>query len=296
MNGSRKQRPLKTVRLGDLLYDEHKRLLVLCRSCESHFMTLQSFHNHLNICPGIKHIVKSTDELSFDETRRESLMVSGKQKVFIYDIDAVKNASNPLSCTLDLEAELENPRWYENNNDNQTETKSTTAKENVGKDIKLELRLEPPETEESPSKRPDRSSCPQMRILTYQPQRKKRTSLPPPQASAAKRKNDTLLVPKVMEDLRRLQESPKKPTRPAQAFQPPSPPKPRPPPMVSIPIDNTQKILNKLRACGVQVKRGSTHINPSPPADEDKTKNKEALEIMRKLQSKGIRCTKVRNK
>ncbi|EDV35757.2 uncharacterized protein Dana_GF12629 [Drosophila ananassae] len=295
MNGVRKLRPLKTVRLGDLLYDEQKRLLVLCRSCEHQFGSLQSFHNHLSTCSGVKHIVKSTDELSFDETRRQCAMMNGRQKVYIYDIEAVKHVNDSLSCGLDLEAELENPRWYDNDNDNHKATKSTTAKENVVKDIKLQLHLKPPETVESPPKRQTRSSYPQRKILTDHPQRRKRSSLPSPQAPAAKRRSDTLLVPKVMEDLRSFQESPTKTTRPAQAPQSHCTPKPTPPPMVSIPVDNTQMILNKLRACGVQVKRGNTRLNPTPPADENHTKNNEALEIMRKLQSKGIRCTKVRN-
>ncbi|KAH8400852.1 hypothetical protein KR009_001408 [Drosophila setifemur] len=289
MNGSRKLRTVRTVRLGDLLYDEQKRLMTLCRSCERHFMSIQTFHSHLANCPGLKDIV-SNEPLSYDESKRETRLVNGRQEMHIYDIEAVKNANSSHSAIIDWEAELEDPRWY--TDVAHSTTKSALAKENALKLIEVKHPVEPPETEAGPAKRLRSVSQPRRPILAAQQQRTMRSSLPSPPHPTVKTKRDTLVVPNVMEDLKRLQDAHKKKSSPP-AHRTASPPKPSPPPMVSIPMDGTQMILNKLRACGVEVKRGNTLVNVTPPVEKDQTKNQEALEIMRKLQSKGIKCTKV---
>ncbi|KAH8290960.1 hypothetical protein KR054_007433 [Drosophila jambulina] len=319
MNGTRKLKSLRTVRLGDVLYDEQKRLLMLCRSCERHFITFEAFQKHLNNCSGLKHIVTPTDLLSYDESKRETRVVSGRQELHIYDIEAVRSSS-----TFDLEAELEDPRWYTDQKSSHSpeRTKSDLAKENV---VEIEVQLPPedePDEEVLPAKRPRFINNPRRPILTTQQQRKTRSisGHPVTQAPTVKtKKKEPILVPTVIEDLKRLEEAPKKRSPIAapgaassRASQSPatrasqqasSPPKtlplaaPKAPqsqlPMVSIPMDGTQKILNKLRACGVEVKRGNTRLNDTPPAETSQSKNQEALDIMRKLQSKGIRCTKV---
>ncbi|KAH8252879.1 hypothetical protein KR032_002324 [Drosophila birchii] len=339
MNGTRKLKSLRTVRLGDLLFDDQKRLLMLCRNCERHFITFEAFHKHLADC--LKHIVTPTDLLSYDETKRETRLVSGRQELHIYDIEAVKSSS-----TFDLEAELEDPRWYTDPKPSPEKTKPDLAKENVV-EIELQLPAEEPEEEMPPAKRPRTLNNPRRPILAAQQQRKTRITNghPVTQAPTVKtKKKEPILVPTVMEDLKRLEKAPAAsgapssrtsqsaassrtsqspassrtsqspasstsqtpPTRTsrlASKHSPSSPPNIAPlattkaaqaqPPMVSIPVDGTQRILNKLRACGVEVKRGNTLLNETPPAEPSQTKNQAALDIMRKLQSKGIRCTKV---
>lgn len=194
------------------------------------------------------------------------------------------------------------------------------------KQIELQLVEDEPELEVVPAKRPRTLDNTRRPILTAQQQRKTRSTSNQtlPQVPTVKTKKKPILVPTVIEDLKRLEEAPKKKNTSAASKTPPSPPTktsrlaaqlkppkrtpPAPPktsplaspktpqsnpPMVSIPVDGTQKILNKLRACGVEVKRGNTLLNVTPPATPSPSKNQEALDIMRKLQSKGIRCTKV---
>ncbi|KAH8238710.1 hypothetical protein KR038_006924 [Drosophila bunnanda] len=321
MNGARKLKSLRTVRVGDVLYDDQKRLMMLCRSCERHFITFEAFQKHLTDCSGLKHIVTPTDLLSYDDTKRETRVVSGRQELNIYDIEAVR-----ISSTFDLEAELEDPRWYTDPKPSLSpvKTKSDLAKENVV-EIELQLPEDEPEEDVQQPKRPRTLNSPRRPILTAQQQRKTRTikDHPVTQVPMGKtKKKEPILVPAVMLELKRMEEAPKKRIPTAQsgavlsgAAQSPAtrtsrlPPKPTPLsppktsplasqkpsqselPMVSIPMDGTQKILNKLRACGVEVKRGNTLL--TSPTDPSPTKNQEALDIMRKLQSKGIRCTKV---
>ncbi|XP_017049283.2 muscle M-line assembly protein unc-89 [Drosophila ficusphila] len=342
MNGTRKNKSIRTIRLADVLYDEQKRLITLCRSCERHFMTFQSFQNHLIDCSGLKHIVTPADPLTYDDAKRETRLVNGRQELHIYDLEAVK-CSSANNSIIDWEAELEDPRWYTDAKPPAQALPKTKSKENVVTEYLVQLTEEPPETEVVPVKRQRTLSSARRPILTAQQQRRSRTSQPSPQPPAVKTKKDTILVPTVLEDLMRLQESPKKEqnTRAAPAAQhasrsptarksqiPPSrspklppvadsekpprrtsqrstPPitsqKPTAPATTKVspaiekpPMDGTQKILNKLRACGVEVKRGNTRLNGTPPNDQNPTKNQETLDIMRKLQSKGIRCTKVK--
>ncbi|KAH8345603.1 hypothetical protein KR084_012941 [Drosophila pseudotakahashii] len=342
MNGTRKTKALKTIRLGDVLFDEQKRLLTLCRSCERHFMTSQAFQSHLTDCPGLRHIVTPTDPVAhtYDDSKRETRLVNGRQELHIYDIEAVvKNSS--ASCAIDWEAELEDPRWYTDPKPTVQTLPKTKSKENIVKEYLVQLTEEPdPEPDVVPAKRQRSNTAPRRPILTAQQQRRTRTSLPSPQPPTAKTKMDTIRVPKVLEDLKRLQESTSKDKSPPAAAkqlrlpadrtsqlpppatsqktpprtsQGPAPlrtfPKAAPPKIAdSVPatttkvtpplerpaMDGTQKILNKLRACGVEVKRGSTRLNDTPSNELNPTKNQETLDIMRKLQSKGIRCTKVK--
>ncbi|XP_017124411.1 proteoglycan 4 [Drosophila elegans] len=408
MNGTRKIKSIQAIRMGDLLYDEQKRLLILCRSCERHFMTLQSFEKHLTDCSGLKHIVTPADPLIYDEAKRETRLVNGRQELHIYDIEAVKSSSS-ANISIDWELELEDPRWYTDPKPTVPSPPKAKSKENVVKEYLVQLTEEPPEMEEVPAKRQRSLSVPRRPILTAQQQRRSRISHPSPQPPKAKMKIDSFLVPNVMEDLKRLQESPEKkrktpsspearnasilpavrtppaprtaqlpaaktsqlpaprtsqlpsqvasqkppprtsqrsvppvtyqkpavpttsqkPTAPEKSQKPPdsirsqkpaafttspqpvapiSPEKPATPitspkPAVlsnvtpvleSKPMDGTQKILNKLRACGVDVKRGNTLVNVNAANEQNPTKNQETLDIMRKLQSKGIRCTKVK--
>ncbi|KAI8039692.1 hypothetical protein M5D96_007113 [Drosophila gunungcola] len=402
---------MQAIRMGDLLYDEQKRLLTLCRSCERHFMTLQSFEKHLTDCSGLKHIVTPADPLIYDEAKRETRLVT----LHIYDIEAVKSSSS-ANISIDWELELEDPRWYTDPKPTVQSPPKVKSKENVVKEYLVQLTEEPPEMEEVPAKRHRSLSVPRRPILTAQQQRRTRISHPSPQPPKAKMKMDSFLVPNVMEDLKRLQESPEKkrkapslpeapnasilpavktpqlpaprtsqlpaprtsqlppqvasqkppprtsqrsvppvtsqkaavpttsqkPTAPEtsqkapallRSQKPPAPvtsqkpaapvtsPKPEAPispqkpaapitspnpvspnlalsnvtPVLeSKPMDGTQKILNKLRACGVDVKRGNTLVNVNAANEQNPTKNQETLDIMRKLQSKGIRCTKVK--
>ncbi|XP_016952970.1 proteoglycan 4 [Drosophila biarmipes] len=351
MNGTRKTKSLKAVRLAEVLYDEHRRLLTLCRSCERHFITFQAFYSHLTDCSGLKHIVTPTDPVSYtyDDAKRETRLVNGRQELHIYDLEAVKNASD---SAIDWEAELEDPRWYTDSKPTVQSLSKTKSKENIVKEYLVELTEDPPEQEASSAKRQRCQSTPRRPILTAQQQRRSRTSLPTSQPPTAKAKKDTILVPNVMEDLKRLQGLPAAPNRsrlsadrpsqlppaassqkppqttsqkpplttphitspgtpqaksqkpPPRTFQKPAPPMtPEPVPATTTnitpfsqkpPVDGTQKILNKLRACGVEVKRGSTRLNATPPNELNPTKNQATLDIMRKLQSKGIRCTKVK--
>ncbi|XP_039483622.1 target of Nesh-SH3 [Drosophila santomea] len=352
MNGTRKIKSMMTIRLGDVLYDDQKRLLTLCRSCECHFMTLQSFQSHLTECPGLKHIVAPNEPLAYDDARRETRVVNGRQELHIYDLEAVKNTSS-TSSAIDWEAELEDPRWYSDPKPTVQPTAKTNSKENIVKEYLVQLTEASQEPEVVPAKRQRNLSTSRRPILTTQQQRRSRASLPSAQPPTAKTKKDTILVPNVLEDLKRLQETEKKgripvvppaahrtsPERPVRSLQSgvpratqstsqwvskklsstsrpdvpassrisevPPPPKisekPPPPittkatpPLESQSMDGTQKILNKLRACGVQVKRGSTHLNATAATELNPTKNQETLDIMRKLQSKGIRCTKVK--
>nr|XP_016927945.1 proteoglycan 4 [Drosophila suzukii] len=361
MNGTRRPKSLKTVRLADVLYDEHKRMLTLCRSCERHFITFQAFYSHITDCSGLKHIVAPTEPLSYDDAKRETRLVNGRQELYIYDLEAVRSSND---SAIDWEAELEDPRWYTDSKPTVQAQSKTKSKENIVKEYLVELTEEPPEPEAVPVKRQRCHSNPRRPILTAQQQRRSRTSLPSTQPPTAKAKKDTILVPNVLEDLRRLQglpgtpnksrlpadrpsQSPPKATsqkppqatsqnspqetfqKPPQArsqkppqgtsqqtppatsqkpppktFQRPAPPMPADPvpattvkatpPLQNPPMDGTQKILNKLRACGVEVKRGNTRLNVTTPIEPDPTKNQATLDIMRKLQSKGIRCTKVK--
>ncbi|XP_033155293.1 uncharacterized protein LOC117137778 isoform X1 [Drosophila mauritiana] len=340
MNGTRNMKSMKTIRLGDVLYDDQKRLLTLCRSCECHFMTLQSFQRHLGDCPGVKYIVTPIEPLAFDDANRETRLVNGRQELHIYDLEAVKNSSSTNSA-IDWEAELEDPRWYTDPKPTVQPTVKTNSKENIVKECLVTLAKESQEPEGVPAKRPRSPPTSRRTILTAQQQRRSRACLSSAQPSGVRMKKATILVPHVLEDLKRLQETEKKeripvvlpaPALPVGSLQscanrttqstsqlvpmkispaskliipvssrisdvpaPPKTPEKPVPPITSKstpPLDGTQKILNKLRACGVEVKRASTHSNAT--TELNPTKNQETLDIMRKLQSKGIRCTKVK--
>ncbi|XP_017068883.1 uncharacterized protein LOC108106387 isoform X2 [Drosophila eugracilis] len=341
MNGTRKIKSLKTIRMGDVLYDEQKRLMILCRGCERNFMTFQSFQNHLKDCSALKYILKPADKLTYDESKREKRLVNSRQELHIYDLEAVRNSNN-ASSAIDWEAELEDPRWYTDPKPTVQAIPKAKSKENIVKEFLVQLSDESPETEGVPAKRLRSHNTTRRPILTTQQQRRTRSSLSLPQNPTAKTKKDTILVPNVLDELKRLEASTKKEKNPLiepekssrlppswTSQLPPQPPYQKPSPRLSemqaprrtseqqapsrtsekpeppietkvtplfedSSIDGTQKILNKLRACGVEVKRGNTRMNPTPPNELSPVKNQQTLDIMRKLQSKGIRCTKVK--
>lgn len=259
-------------------------------------------------------------------------------QIHIYDLEAVKKNTN---TAIDWEAELEDPRWYTNPKPTVQTIPKTNSKENIVKEDVVPLAKEPQEPEGVPAKRPRSPPTTRRTILTSQQQRRSRACLTSPQPPAVKMKKAIILVPTVLEDLKRLQDTEKKeripeappaPVHPVRSLQSratgttqstsqlvpmkfspaskliipvssrisevPEPPKTPEKPVPTItskstpPLDGTQKILNKLRACGVEVKRASTQLNAT--TELNPTKNQETLDIMRKLQSKGIRCTKVR--
>ncbi|KAL7738204.1 hypothetical protein ACLKA6_006540 [Drosophila palustris] len=317
MNGARKFKSLRLVRFGDILYDQQKRLIMLCRSCQRHYLCLESFQTHLSKCMGIKHIVSSIDELQYDEEKRETRLVNGKQELFIYEPDAVRNDNN---CDIDWEAELEDPRWYTDEAKTPPSKAKQTpanAKENVVKsrtrsqaNNEKSIRQQPQQQQDSsqlPVKRM-RHSTPKRTILTNQQQQSKSRSLNLPTASAKTKPNEVYVVKNVVEDLRHLDSmstvraaaaTTTKSAVPIVNLPITTTTKSSTVPMVSIPSTNlsngdTQQILNKLRACGVEVKRRNTRETVEIPSDAAAiAKKQQALDIMRKLQSNGIKCTKV---
>lgn len=84
MNGYRKFKSLRLVRFGDIVYDQQRRLILICRSCQRHYMTMEAFHTHLSKCNGCKHVVSSIDELQYDEDKRETRLINGKQEVGLF--------------------------------------------------------------------------------------------------------------------------------------------------------------------------------------------------------------------
>ncbi|XP_030555498.1 uncharacterized protein LOC115758849 [Drosophila novamexicana] len=310
MNGNRKFKSLRLVRFGDVLYDQQKRLIMLCRSCQRHYLSMEAFQTHLSKCIAVKHIVTSIDELQYDEEKRETRLVNGKQELLIYEPDAVRSI-NSVNCDIDWEAELEDPRWYTDDTrtlPNKAKQSPTNAKENVAKSRTrslttkdLEKEKQPhPQSPESPAKRM-RHSTPKRTILTNQQQHKLRASLEMP-AVTAKIKNEMYVVQNIVDDLRRLDAMRNaRPANAAATATTTTSPTAASPPMVSIPMPvantangDTQQILNKLRACGVEVKRRNTREAMDSSSEAD-AKKQLALDIMRKLQSNGIKCTKVNN-
>ncbi|XP_023037651.1 uncharacterized protein LOC6639742 [Drosophila willistoni] len=300
MNRGRKFKSLLAIRLGDILYDEHRRLIMLCRSCSGHFITFKTYEQHLDNCPGVKHILTPSDQLCYDEANRETRLIKGSQELQIYDIDAVKNISfSNISDDIDWQAELEDPRWY--TDEEPPQTKQTTNKNGV-KNYKraLEDKKEIQNIPKAKDKNlPDRAPPPKRSKLF--------TSATKP--SKAKRNPDqVIVVPNLKEDLQRVNSSEKiafsaikKTTLQKGSISTISSaptiiakPAPKADAPTSPPTDGTQQILNKLFACGVQVKRGNTQLNSQPTAEaKNGVKNQQTLDIMRKLQSKGIKCTKV---
>lgn len=148
-----------------------------------------------------------------------------------------------------------------------------------------------------------RHSSPKRTILTNQQQRKSCSSIEQPSASV--RGRTEVHVPNAVEQLKRLEPVTTShlavPVSVSTAITPPATTTARPTflPMVSVPTSNiingnTQQILNKLRACGVQVRRSNPRENSASVVDETAlSKRQKALDIMRKLQSNGIKCTKV---
>ncbi|XP_060658043.1 uncharacterized protein LOC132792626 [Drosophila nasuta] len=290
MNGSRKFKSLRLVRFGDILYDQQRRLILLCRSCQHHFLSLEAFQSHLTKCIGVKHIVSSINELDYDEDKRETRLVNGQQELFIYEPQAIRKND----CKIDWEAELEDPRWYSDDSVKSPPSKAkqspANTKENVSKvrtrfqasneahrdkDAKRPQQ-QPPELSPTLAKR-GRHSTPRRTILTNQQQGKPRSSLDLPAASSQRNDSEGLIPDNIA-------------TKNT----------PAPLPMVTVPVSNvsnhgdTQQILNKLRACGVEVKRRKTHETIESPGDAvANAKKQQALDIMRKLQSNGIKCTKV---
>ncbi|XP_068146001.1 putative uncharacterized protein DDB_G0268590 [Drosophila tropicalis] len=331
MNRGRKFKSLLAIRLGDILYDEHRRLIMLCRSCSGHFITFETYEKHLDNCPGVKHILTPTDQLCYDEANRETRLIKGRQELQIYDIDAVKNISlSNISDDIDWQAELEDPRWY--TDEEPPQTKPKTNKNGVRSykralEDKKEIQNLPKAKGKSP---PDRPTPPKRLKLSTSSTKTSKVKRNPEQV---------IVVPNLKEDLQRVNSSeetaisaikkatlqkgskstissaptiiakptsvpiapstiPKQSTTSSSAttFTPSSTSTPVPKAVVtkSPPADGTQEILNKLFACGVQVKRGSTQLNSQPaPEAKNGVKNQQTLEIMRKLQSKGIKCTKV---
>lgn len=218
---------------------------------------------------------------------------------------------NSVNCDIDWEAELEDPRWYTDDTrtlPNKAKQSPTNAKENVAKSRTrslttkdLEKEKQPhPQSPESPAKRM-RHSTPKRTILTNQQQHKLRASLEMP-AVTAKIKNEMYVVQNIVDDLRRLDAMRNaRPANAAATATTTTSPTAASPPMVSIPMPvantangDTQQILNKLRACGVEVKRRNTREAMDSSSEAD-AKKQLALDIMRKLQSNGIKCTKVNN-
>ncbi|XP_034477466.1 uncharacterized protein LOC117783988 [Drosophila innubila] len=333
MNGARKFKSLRLVRFGDILFDQQKRLIMLCRSCQRHYMCLESFQTHLSKCIGIKHIVSSIDELQYDEDKRETRLINGKQELFIYEPDAVRSDNK---CDIDWEAELEDPRWYTDDAKtlpSKAKQLPANAKENVARSrtrfqarneaVKEDKQQQMHESPQLPVKRM-RHSTPKRTILTNQQQSKSRSSLDLPTASAKTRPNEVYVVKNVVEDLKHLDAmstvraaattatpsalpmvsipsttTTKSSTIPMVSIPLTTTTKSSALPMASIPSTNlsngdTQQILNKLRACGVEVKRRNTRETVEIAADAAAiAKKQQALDIMRKLQSNGIKCTKV---
>ncbi|XP_026842010.1 uncharacterized protein LOC6592688 [Drosophila persimilis] len=262
MNGERKSKSLKTVRLGDLVYDEQKRLLMLCRSCDNYFVRLQLFQKHLVDCSGVKHVVNSTDQLSYVEEKHETRLTNGGQELHIYNIEDVS------SSVIDWEAELEDPRWY----DDETrlsalpKPKTSHSKENVVTQRQLVI-----------------EKTPQIAAATRTIRRRQS---PIHKHPTKKIKTEAVIVPHVMEDLKRLVATDTE-VQPSPAVANGSVGK-------EATTNTTQQILSKLRACGVDVKRAKTQVIPTSTVDPDLAKKQKTLEIMRKLQSKGIKCTKIR--
>ncbi|XP_023175476.2 uncharacterized protein LOC111602554 [Drosophila hydei] len=311
MNGNRKFKSLRLVRFGEILYDQQKRLILLCRSCSRHYLSLDAFQTHLNKCIGVKHIVTSIDELLYDDEKRETRLVNGKQELLIYEPNAVRNI-NSVKCNIDWEAELEDPRWYTEESrtlPSKVNQSPTNAKENVAKsrprnpivkDIDKEKQAHA-QSPESPAKRM-RHSTPKRTILANQQQHKLRGSSDMP-AMTANIKNQIYVVENIVEDLRRLdamRTADAANSMTTAAAMTNSPTAVENPSMMSTQTastpngGDTQQILNKLRACGVEVKRRNTRETIESSIDVD-PKKQLALDIMRKLQSNGIKCTKVNN-
>ncbi|TDG39696.1 hypothetical protein AWZ03_013880 [Drosophila navojoa] len=322
MNGNRKFKSLRLVRFGEIFYDKQKRLILICRTCQRHYLCMDTFQSHLSKCVGIKHIVTSIDELHYDEAKRETRLINGKQELHIYEPSAVRLLNNG-KCSIDWEAELEHPRWYTEESrplpsNNKAHQSPVNAKENVAKsrprhpisDLEKAKRSDS-ESPESPAKRMRHSTpkAPRM-ILTNQQQHKSSGSLQMPPMTA-NIKNEIYTVENIVEDLRRMDamraaEAAKAKTTAAVAEG--AAPVAISPTAVENPSQvttqatspskggDTQQILNKLRACGVEVKRRNTRENTieSPSVGVD-SKKQLALDIMRKLQSNGIKCTKVNN-
>ncbi|XP_022223630.2 uncharacterized protein LOC111074930 isoform X1 [Drosophila obscura] len=282
MNGARKSKCLKTVRLGDLLYDEQKRLLMLCRSCEHYFLTFQMFQKHLADCSGVKHVVNCTDPLSYVEDKRETRLTNGRQELHIYNIEDVN------SSAIDWEAELEDPRWYDDETRLSAHSKPKTShsKENVvgKKQLVIEKNKNPQiATTKTVRRRQSPSQThPAKRINT------EALSVPCHTHPAKRMNTEALSVPRVMENLKRLvaTDTEVQPS-PAAANGGEGTTK-------EATTNTTQQILSKLRACGVDVKRSKTQVIPTPTLDPNLEKKQKTLEIMRKLQSKGIQCTKIK--
>ncbi|SPP75587.1 uncharacterized protein LOC117592700 isoform X1 [Drosophila guanche] len=277
MNGARKLKCLKTVRLGEVLYDEQKRLLMLCRSCEHFFLTFQIFQKHLVDCSGVKHVVNATDPLNYAEDKRETKLANDRQELHIYNIEDVS------SSAIDWETELEDPRWYDDGEtclSAHSKPKSSHSKENVvGKKLlATEKRKNPPQPQQmAATKTARRRPSP---IHTY---------------LAKKMKTEPLRVPHVTEDLQRLvQPSPAAANGDGATTKAASANGGGGTTKAAATTDTTQQILSKLRACGVDVKRSKAQATPTPTVDPDLAKKQKTLEIMRKLQSKGIQCTKIK--
>lgn len=334
MNGYRKLKSLRLVRFGDIVYDQQRRLILLCRTCQRHYLTMEAFHMHLGKCIGSKHIVSSINELQYDEDKRETRLINGKQEVgllntnrfvcianvnnktkypfqlLIYEPDAVRSQKNG---DIDWEAELEDPRWYTDDARSlgaKTKQLPINVKENV---VKTRARHSTTREADQQDKQQHtqlpakcmRHSSPKRTILTNQQQRKSCSNIELPSASV--RGRTEVRVPNAVEQLKRLEPVITShiavPVSVPTAIAPPATvlttARPTSLPMVSVPTSNitngnTQQILNKLRACGVQVRRSNPRENSTSVVDETTlSKKQQALEIMRKLQSNGIKCTKV---
>ncbi|XP_017837688.1 uncharacterized protein LOC108596451 [Drosophila busckii] len=317
INKAHKLRMQRFVRFGEVLYDEKLNILVLCRGCQRCF-PLETFKTHLNKCVNLKHITTSINELQYNEAKRELRLVNnGKHKLHIYEPGAVTAVKSKRS-EIDWEAELEDPRWYEDTKKLPAKTKlesPNNAKENVAKTTNAIVKQQQQKIQNNqpkqllpalpPAKR-KRPASPKRTILTNQQQQQRSCSQPA---------NQTLHVPQVIKDLRRLESA----TRPASAAANVDKAKPKreaciienirlsapslsaPAVKVNQPNNNNnsnnynqQQILNKLRACGVEVKRRRHTTTTNEHAAATITKNAEALAIVRKLQAHGIKCTKVK--
>ncbi|EDW10096.1 uncharacterized protein LOC6580312 [Drosophila mojavensis] len=326
MNGNRKSKSLRLVRFGEIFYDQQKRLILICRTCQRHYLCLDTFQSHLNKCIGIRHIVTSINELHYDEAKRETRLINGKQELHIYEPSAVRHV-NSVKCNIDWEAELEDPRWYTEEsrplpNNNKAHQSPTNAKENVAKSRPRHPTADVEKAKRSDSESPE-SSAKRMRhstpktprtILTNQQQHKSSGPLQMPPMTA-NIKNEIYTVENIVEDLRRMDairaaEAARATAAAAAAAttEGAAPVATSCPTAVENPSQSTtqatspskggdtQEILNKLRACGVEVKRRNTRENTveSPTRGVD-PKKQLAMDIMRKLQSNGIKCTKVNN-
>ncbi|XP_030387430.1 uncharacterized protein LOC115634030 isoform X2 [Scaptodrosophila lebanonensis] len=262
MSEPRKLKCSRYVRLADVLYDEQGSMSLLCRSCHRQFLNMNVFQQHVKKCAGIGHIVTPTEQLVYDESMCERKQLNGTQELLIYDIDAVKSADDH-STDFDWTAELDDPRWY---TDQDIPTASTLpvlpiAKSKTGpvhaKENLARTRSVRQEANKAQHMSRERTSGQKRTNILISQQQRKSCDNSGPSENVTKAKETVYIVPNVVADLRRLQteevcsHSEATTIKSVGANQ-----------SATLAPSNTskdtQQILNKLRACGVEVKRRNT--------------------------------------